>query len=91
VARRGDRPPGSAASTVQLVGISTSGQFASILSQVPLNTDFQGSLSGGELRRLVGDEVDLFGAIVTYDEPTESIVRGAPYELKINGVLQPGG
>jgi Immune inhibitor A peptidase M6 len=77
--------------TVQLVGISTSGQYASILAQVPLNANFEASLSGGELRRLIGDEVDLVGAIVTYNEPTESIVRYAPYELKINGVLQPGG
>jgi hypothetical protein len=58
---------------------------------VPLNADFETSLSGGALRRLIGDEVDLVGAIVTYDEPTESIIRYAPYELKVNGVLQPGG
>ena len=77
--------------TVQLVGISTSGEYASIVAQVPLNADFEGSLSGGALRRLIGDEVDLVGAIVTYDEPTESIIRYAPYELKVNGVLQPGG
>jgi len=77
--------------TVQLVGISTSGEYASILAQVPLNADFETSLSAGALRRLIGDEVDLVGAIVTYDEPTESIVRYAPYELKVNGVLQPGG
>ena len=29
--------------------------------------------------------------LVMYDEPTESIARYAPYSLKVNGVLQPGG
>jgi hypothetical protein len=31
------------------------------------------------------------GAIVTYDEPTESITDYARYSLWANGVLQPGG
>lgn len=83
--------PGVHGFTLQLVGISTSGEFASILAQIPLNSDFSASLSGASLRRLIGDEVDLLGAVVTYDEPTESIVRYAPYELKVNGVAQPGG
>jgi bacillopeptidase F (M6 metalloprotease family) len=77
--------------TVQLVGISTNGTSSSILAQIPLDADFQASLSGGALRRLIGDEVDLVGVIVTYDEPTESVTRYAPYELRVNGVLQPGG
>lgn len=76
--------------TVQLVGLSSSGG-ASILSQIPLDGNFAASLSGGPLRRLIGDEVELVGAIVTYDEPTETITRYAPYELRVNGVLQPGG
>ncbi|MBA3347300.1 MAG: immune inhibitor A [Actinobacteria bacterium] len=77
--------------TVQLVGISSTGSAPSILSQVEVNGSFAASLTGGKLRRLIGDEVDLVGAIVTYDEPTEGITRYAPYELKVNGVLQPGG
>jgi hypothetical protein len=35
-------------------------------------------------------EMDV-AAIVTYDEPTESITDYAPYTLKVNGVTQPGG
>ena len=77
--------------TVQLVGISSTGATASILAQIPLDANFHASLSGGALRRLIGDEVDLVGAIVTYDEPTEAVTRYAPYELKANGVVQPGG
>jgi hypothetical protein len=30
-------------------------------------------------------------AIVSYDEPTESITDYAPYNLKVNGMTQPGG
>ena len=30
-------------------------------------------------------------AIVAYDEPTEQVQQYAPYTLKVNGVLQPGG
>jgi hypothetical protein len=30
-------------------------------------------------------------AIVTYDEPTEQVQQYAPYQLTVNGVLQPGG
>ena len=30
-------------------------------------------------------------AIVAYDEPTELVQQYAPYRLKVNGVVQPGG
>jgi hypothetical protein len=30
-------------------------------------------------------------AVVAYDEPTEQVAQYAPYTLKINGVVQPGG
>jgi hypothetical protein len=30
-------------------------------------------------------------AVVAYDEPTEQVAQYAPYKLKANGVLQPGG
>ena len=33
----------------------------------------------------------MVGAIVMYDEPSESIAKYAPYSLKVNGVVQPGG
>jgi len=41
--------------------------------------------------RLIGDEAGSVGAIVTYDESTQSINAYAPYQLHVNGVLQPGG
>jgi bacillopeptidase F (M6 metalloprotease family) len=30
-------------------------------------------------------------AIVTYDDPSETAVKYAPYQLTVNGVVQPGG
>jgi hypothetical protein len=35
--------------------------------------------------------LDFTGAIVMYDEPTETVEDSAPYALRVNGVLQPGG
>ena len=42
-------------------------------------------------RILLGNQSATVGALVMYDEPTESIANYAPYSLKVNGVLQPGG
>jgi hypothetical protein len=75
--------------TVQLVAFNGTSQ--TILAQVPLTNGRTASLSGGQLRRLIGDEAGTVGAIVTYDESTQSITAYAPYQLRVNGVLQPGG
>ena len=75
--------------TVQLVAFN--GPSQTILAQVPLTNGRTASLSGGQLRRLIGDEAGSVGAIVTYDESTQSINAYAPYQLRVNGVLQPGG
>jgi hypothetical protein len=77
--------------TVQLVGYRTDGTAPAFLGSVSLGADFTGTLDRGKLRRIIGDEADVVGAIVTYDEPTESIEKYAHYELRVNGVLQPGG
>jgi hypothetical protein len=42
-----------------------------------------------ELALPAGHEV--VAALVMYDEPTESLTSYAPYELRVNGVTQPGG
>ncbi len=75
--------------TVQLVAFNGTSQ--TILSQVPLTNGRTATLSGGELRRLIGDEATSVGAIVMYDESTQGINAYAPYQLRVNGVLQPGG
>ena len=42
-------------------------------------------------RLLLGKDAETVAMLVMYDEPTESVARYAPYSLKVNGVLQPGG
>ena len=75
--------------TVQLVAFNGASQ--TILAQVPLTNGRTATLSGGQLRRLVGDEASSLAAIVMYDESTQGIDAYAPYQLRVNGVLQPGG
>ena len=77
--------------TVQLLGIDTDGGTPVALGTVPLSSTFEASLSSGKIRRIIGTQADIVGAIVTYDEPTEQITDYARYQLWANGVLQPGG
>ena len=77
--------------TVQLVGLDSSNGKQTILARLPLTNGRTASVSGGALRELIGNRAATVGAIVMYDEPSESINRYAPYSLKVNGVLQPGG
>ena len=77
--------------TVQLVALDAKNGKQSILARVPLANGRTATLSGGALRSLIGNQAAMVGAIVMYDEPSESIATYAPYTLKINGVVQPGG
>jgi hypothetical protein len=77
--------------TVQLVGMDTDKNTPTVYASIPLDSSFAASLSSGKLRSLVGNQTDAVGAIVTYDEPTEALLQYARYELKANGVTQPGG
>jgi hypothetical protein len=49
------------------------------------------SLDEKALKHLLGKDAGLVAAIVMFDEPSESIARNAPYALRVNGALQPGG
>ena len=44
-----------------------------------------------KVREVVDKKADFVGAIVFYDDPSESSVQYAPYTLTVNGVVQPGG
>jgi hypothetical protein len=72
---------------VRLVGIDQ-GRTADV---VQLQFDGRRSLSldRRQLRKL--RRYDKVVAIVAYDEPTEQVQQYAPYTLRVNGVLQPGG
>jgi hypothetical protein len=75
--------------TVQLVGIDENKKTPTVLAIVPLGPTFEANVS--KIRSLIGTQAELTGAIVTYDEPTESINDYARYSLWANGILQPGG
>jgi len=75
---------------VQLIAYTDDGTAAWIGS-IPLDSSFAGSLSGSDLDAVIGTTAQTVSAIVTYDEPTETISQYAPYVLTVNGVAQPGG
>jgi hypothetical protein len=75
--------------TVQLVAYDDSGN--AWIYQLPLDSSFHGSLDASEIAAALGTTATTVGALVMYDEPTESILAEAPYALTVNGVVQPGG
>lgn len=76
--------------TVQLVSLGH-GDKQATLARLPLRHGRAVSLGSKELKRLLGKNAGTVAAIVMFDEPSESIGRYAPYTLRVNGVLQPGG
>ena len=75
--------------TVQLIAIDDKGK--AWIYQLPLNSSFSGSLSGDPLDVALGKTATVVSAIVMQDDPTETVTKQAGYQLKVNGVLQPGG
>jgi hypothetical protein len=60
------------------------------LKQLPLNADFAVT-NKANVQKYIDKNADFVGAIVTYDDPAESSDDYAPYQLSVNGVVQPGG
>ncbi|MGH3070674.1 MAG: peptidase M6 [Gaiellaceae bacterium] len=77
--------------TVQLVSLETKKDRQTTLARLPLRDGRAVSLRAKELKHLLGKDAGTVAAIVTFDEPSESLGRYAPYSLRVNGVLQPGG
>ncbi|MGR6317539.1 immune inhibitor A [Micromonospora soli] len=71
---------------VRLIGIDERHKMA---LQVQFDGKSSLSLSRGQLALLSPFEKVV--AVVAYDEPTEQVNQYAPYTLKVNGALQPGG
>ena len=61
------------------------------LAQLPLDPSFHGTLNAAAIQAALGTTATTVAALVTYDEPTESILAEAPYTLTVNGIVQPGG
>jgi Immune inhibitor A-like, MAM domain len=76
--------------TVQLVGYTTNAKRA-FIHRLRLDGRLRAELKGAALRRVLAGGYDVVAALVTYDEPTEGRREYAPYLLRVNGILQPGG
>jgi len=76
--------------TVQLVSYD-SAHTAAKIAEVPLDSNFDGSLSGADLAAALSPGADVVSAIVTYHDDTELVQQYACYTLTVNGVTQPGG
>ncbi len=77
---------------VRLVGWNTTDKSVpAFIGSIKLDASFGGTLTGADLRAIVGDKADLVSAIVTLDDPTEAAVDPANYTLTVNSVPQPGG
>jgi hypothetical protein len=88
----GTEAPPISGYTLQLISIGARHGKQATLVQVPLKSGRTYSLDAKFLFRfLLGRDAETVAMLVMYDEPTESIARYAPYTLKVNGVLQPGG
>ena len=74
--------------TVQLVAYDGNKAW---LKPVKLNAGFKGQLSYPDVSKALGKKAKVVGAIVTYDDPTETSRQYASYQLTVDGVLQPGG
>ena len=77
--------------TVQLVGYSDARGRRAFIRRLPLDGRLRGELSGAALQRLLAPGYEVIAAIVTHDDPTEGKATYAPYVLRVNGVVQPGG
>ena len=77
---------------MQLIGIGAKHGKQATLVQVPLKSGARHSLERSPCSgSFSATGAETVATLVMYDEPTESIARYAPYSLKVNGVLQPGG
>jgi hypothetical protein len=76
--------------TVQLVGYTKDHKKASVAT-LRLNRRSDGFWSSKAISKLLEKKADTVAVLVMYDEPTETIFDYAPYALRVNGVLQPGG
>ena len=60
------------------------------VTELPLTAGF--TLRGrANVQKYIDKKADFVGAIVTFDDPTETVDQYAPYRLTVNGVVQPGG
>ncbi len=76
--------------TVRLISYDKDHTLAHI-AKLPLHAGFRGILRGMALPRRIGRRAKFVAIVVTYHDSTELVGQYAPYILRVNGVLQPGG
>ncbi len=75
--------------TVTLLSIDSKSRKITI-KRFPLTGDF--ALSGNaNVQKYIDKKADFVGAVVTYNDPSETSTQYAPYQLTVNGIVQPGG
>ena len=72
------------------MGYSDSGKRA-FVQRLRLDGRLRGELTGAPLRRLLAPGYDVVAALVSFDDPGEGRATYAPYVLRVNGAVQPGG
>lgn len=85
------KPNTVAGFSIWIVSIDTKKRGGDVKVQpLELNADF--SIKGKvKVQKLIDKKADFVGAIVFYDDPSETSFQYAPYTLTVNGVVQPGG
>jgi Immune inhibitor A-like, MAM domain len=73
--------------TVQLISMT---RHDAHVATLPLSRRFEGFSGALRLHELLGRS-GLVAAIVTYHDRTETVTQAAPYVLRVNGTVQPGG
>jgi len=81
------RPNTVAGFTVSIISID--GKKITV-KRLPLMGNFTVSGSAN-VQKYIDKNAGFVGAVVTYDDPTETSTQYAPYTLSVNGVTQPGG
>ena len=77
--------------TVQLVAYTDDHTKAWVMQLDDNTTTFTAALDEAALAAGLGTEAQTVAAIVTYDEPTETVNQYAPYTLTVNNKVQAGG
>jgi hypothetical protein len=77
--------------TVQLIGYASDPSVPATQVTLQLTSGVGADVDAEALRALFDPRVDVVAAIVTYDDPSEALVRPGRYTLTVNGVVQPGG
>ena len=75
--------------TVTLLSVDSKSKKITV-KQIPLTGEF--AVSGNaNVQKYIDKKADFVGAVVTYNDPSESSTQYAPYQLTVNGAVQPGG